>query len=96
MATPETPKKWYQQFDYKDALAVVGLGLLGWGLHRIGGRTFLILFLAFIALAWSGLVHLVVQYVESHVVGSLRAVLHPDPQVDAPKKNEVTVRVKGE
>jgi hypothetical protein len=70
-----TPKKWYQKFDYKDALALIGLGLLGWGLHRAGGRTLLIFFLSFLALAFSGLLHVVVVYVELHVINTIRSII---------------------
>jgi hypothetical protein len=60
---PKTP--WFKQIDYKDGLAVVGLGGLGYGFYRLGGPTLAIFYCAFIALAFSGLVNLCVHYVAS-------------------------------
>lgn len=73
MADTKQPKF---SFQYKDLLALVGLGLLGWGLKRLGGTTALLLFGSVICLAWSGLLHTVVKYVEFHVVNSLRLIFH--------------------
>jgi hypothetical protein len=68
------PRKWYQRFDYKDFFAVIGLGLMGWGLERIGGRTALIFYLASLALVFSGLFHMAVQYAEFHFAATVRAI----------------------
>jgi len=73
MAENKQPKF---RFNYKDLLAVAGLGLLGWGLHRLGGRTALIFFGSFVCLAWSGLLHVTIKYVEFHIVNSLRLIFH--------------------
>jgi len=73
MADSKQPKF---SFNYKDLLALIGLGLLGWGLHRLGGHTALILFGSFVCLAWSGLLHTVVKYLEFHVVNSVRLMFH--------------------
>lgn len=79
----ETPKKPKFVFNYRDVLALIGLGLLGWGLHRLGGRTVLIFFMSFLLLAWSGLVHTVVKYIEFHIVNSLRLIFHKLENVPA-------------
>jgi hypothetical protein len=71
---PTEQKKWYQRLDIKDLFAVIGLGLFGWGIHRMGGHTALIFFIAIVALAFSGLLHVLVQYFEFHFVNSVRAI----------------------
>jgi hypothetical protein len=73
MADSKQPKF---SFNYKDLLALIGLGLLGWGLKRLGGLTALALYGSFICLAWSGLLHVVVKYVEFHIVNSVRLMFH--------------------
>lgn len=86
----DAPKQSKFHFNYRDILALIGLGLLGWGLYREGGWTVLIFFGSFLFLVWAGLVHIVVKYIEFHVVNSLRLILHRLENVPAvmPKEKE--------